>query len=145
MADFQIILQKCSFGDALWDSFKTWWLLKKTWLPGGGDVWRFNFCLMAVESYWPSLASCFCISFHLWQFQVRSYKNHDFKHLVVLYYDNQLYIDYILYMGERANLDVFIDSWSGKGLTLFNKQFLVHYLYWRRYSYFDQPIMWVNS
>ena len=52
LADFQIILQKCSLGDTLQLSFKPWWLVKKHghhWA-----VWRFNLCLMAVERYWPS-------------------------------------------------------------------------------------------
>ena len=31
---------------------------QKTWPPGGGTVWRVNFCLMAGERYWPSWASC---------------------------------------------------------------------------------------
>ena len=53
LADFQIILQKCFFGDTLCDSFKSWWLVKKH-----GAVWWFNFCLMAAERYWPSWASC---------------------------------------------------------------------------------------
>ena len=33
-------------------------ICQKTWPPGGGAVWRFNLCLMAVERYWPSWASC---------------------------------------------------------------------------------------
>ena len=31
---------------------------KKKKPPGGRAVWRFDFCLMAVERYWPSWASC---------------------------------------------------------------------------------------
>ena len=31
---------------------------KKIWPPEGRAFWRFNFCLMAVERYWPFWASC---------------------------------------------------------------------------------------
>ena len=34
--DFNIILQKCSFGDPLPRLFKPFGFVKKTWLPGGG-------------------------------------------------------------------------------------------------------------
>ena len=51
-----------SLGDPLSDSFKPCWLVEKTWLPKGWAillymaVWRYNFCLLAVER--PSWASC---------------------------------------------------------------------------------------
>ena len=35
-ADFNIILQKCSFGDPLPRLFKPFGFIKKTWPPGGG-------------------------------------------------------------------------------------------------------------
>ena len=34
---------------------------KNTWPTGGWNVWRFNFCLLAVEPYWPS---CISLSDH---------------------------------------------------------------------------------
>ena len=34
--DFNIILQKCSFGDPLPRLFKPFWIRQKTWPPGGG-------------------------------------------------------------------------------------------------------------
>ena len=36
--DFNIILQKCSFGDPLPRLFKPFGFVKKTWPPGGGDL-----------------------------------------------------------------------------------------------------------
>ena len=67
-SDFNIILQKCSFGDPLPRLFKTFGFVKKTWPPGGGAYFPYiiyieNFKNLLVRNYWTDfniiLQKCF--------------------------------------------------------------------------------------
>ena len=55
--DFNIILQKCSFGDPLRRLFKPFGFVKKTWPPGGGAYFPYiiyieNFKNLLVRNHW---------------------------------------------------------------------------------------------
>ena len=55
--DFNIILQKCSFGDPLQRLFKPFGFVKKTWPPGGGAYFPYiiyieNFKNLLVRNHW---------------------------------------------------------------------------------------------
>ena len=54
--DFNIILQKCSFGDPLQRLFKPFGFLRKIWPPGGGAYFSYrsikNFKNLLVRNHW---------------------------------------------------------------------------------------------
>ena len=111
-ADFQIILQKHSLGDTLQDSFKPWWLVKNMATRGQG-VWRFDLCLMAVERYWPSWASCL---FKPTVFQLTKVL---FKHFVKKFFKKRFYFAVLfrvlaylpLKLSPAISDDVTLEGW----------------------------------